>query len=265
MLEVLPSPDHVVAFRTSGHVDANDIERAIEAVEAALARQDRISIFAEIEIAGMSPSAFARDVGYGLGKLRELHRFPRAAVVTNQEWVRWIAQIEGAIFPQIEVKIFTPAQRDEALAWASQPLPPVEETEPAPPSIDVIPTTKPNVLAFEMTGRLRGEDARRVIAVMDDALKAHEQLRILLKVRDFDGIGLDALREEGWVSMKMRGAKQVDRYALVGGPGWMQMVASWSAPLIGTEIRYFDPGQEDEAWRWLEAAPAERHDQSPAA
>jgi hypothetical protein len=264
MLEVLPSPDHVVALRASGRLDENDIEGAIQAVEAALARQDRIAVLAEIDVTGMSPGALARDLGYGLGKIRELYRFPRAAVVTGQEWVRWIARIEDSIFPQIEVRTFTPAERDEALAWASQPLATAEqEAEPAPPSVHAIATTRPDVIAFEISGRLRGGDMRRVIAMTDKALKAHEKLRVLLRVRDFDGIGLDALREEGLASIKMRGAKQIDRYALVGGPAWMQIVASWSAPLIATRIRYFEPEREDEAWRWLEAEPAPQGDTAP--
>lgn len=36
-------------------------------------------------MSGMTQGAFARDVRYGLGRLRELHRFPRAAVVISQD------------------------------------------------------------------------------------------------------------------------------------------------------------------------------------
>jgi hypothetical protein len=125
----------------------------------------------------------------------------------------------------------------------------------SPPSVHLIETTNPNVIAFEVNGRIRREDMRRLIAASDKALNSHERLRILVRVVDFDGIALDALREDGLASIKMRGWKQVERYALVGGPGWMQTVASWSAPLDRTETRHFDRDQEDQAWYWLEAEP----------
>ncbi len=65
MLEVLPGPEHVVSMRVSGRVGTKDVERGIAAVEDALARQDRIALYAEIAISGMTPGAFARDSATG--------------------------------------------------------------------------------------------------------------------------------------------------------------------------------------------------------
>jgi SpoIIAA-like len=257
MIETLAAPDHVVALRVTGRIDEADIARAIEVVEAALAQHERVALYAEVDMAGMTPGAFAKDLQYGLGKLRELRRFPRVAVVTSQEWVRWAARLEGAILPQIEVRVFSPAEREEALAWASQPLPAHEaEAEPKEPSVRTMRTTSPNVIAFEVDGRIRGEDMRRLIAASDEVMKAHEHVRVLVRVLRFDGVGLDALREEGLAAMKMRGFRQVDRYALVGGPPWMTTVAGWSAPLVRVQTRHFDLGEEEEAWRWIGAEPA---------
>ena len=83
MIETLTAPDHVLALRVTGRIDEADIAMAIDLLEAKLAQHERIAFFAEIEVAGMTPGAFARDVRYGLAKLRELRRFPRAAVVTS--------------------------------------------------------------------------------------------------------------------------------------------------------------------------------------
>ena len=75
MLDFLPALDRVVAMRVTGRVDEHDIERGTEAIEAALARNERISLLVEIEMAGMTAGAFTRDLSYSLGKLRDLHRF----------------------------------------------------------------------------------------------------------------------------------------------------------------------------------------------
>jgi hypothetical protein len=171
--------------------------------------------------------------------------------------MRWAARVEGAVLPQVEVKVFTPADREEALAWASQPLPaPEAEAAPAEPSVRLIETTSPNVIAFEVDGRIRAEDMRRLIATSEEAMKAHEHVNVLVRVSRFDGVGLDAPREEGLASMKMKGWKQVDRYALVGGPAWMATVTGWFTPLVRTQTRHFDLDQEDEAWRWIGAERA---------
>nr|WP_244630111.1 STAS/SEC14 domain-containing protein [Microvirga tunisiensis] len=243
-------------MRASGRIDRNDIERAIAAVEDALARQDRVALYAETAMTGMTPGAFARDLGYGLGKLRELHRFARAAVVTDQEWVRRIVQVQSHVLPQIELRTFAPGERDEALVWVSQPVPAVApEPVPAPPSVHLIETTKPDVVAFEVNGRIRRDDMHLLVGAFEQALGAHERLRVLVRILTFDGVTLEALREEGLASVKVRGWRQLERYALVGGPAWMAGVTGWVAPVTRIQTRHFDAAQEDEAWRWLEAAP----------
>src|SRR3954466_5538769 len=93
MLDLLPAPETVVAMRVTGRVDEHDIERGVQAIEAVLAREPSISLLVEIAITGMTAGAFTRDLGYGLGKLRDLHRFSRMAVVTGQDWLRTLAQV----------------------------------------------------------------------------------------------------------------------------------------------------------------------------
>jgi hypothetical protein len=254
VLEVLPSPEHVVVLHVSGQVDKDDIERGIAAVEEALAHQERIALYAEISMSGMTPGGFARDLGYGLRHLRELRRFARMAVVTEQEWMRRIAQVQGRILPQIEIRTFAPGERDAAPTWVARPITSGEpEAAQAPPSVRLIETTRPDVIGFEVNGRIRRDDMHLLVSAFEQALCAHERLRV--RVVNLDGVTLEALREEGLASVKMRGWRQVERYALVGGPTWMASVTGWAAPLTRIPTRHFDAAQEDEAWRWLEAEP----------
>ena len=123
----------------------------------------------------------------------------------------------------------------------------------AAPSVHLIDTTRSDVVAFEVNGRIRRDDTRRLIEVFGQALDTHERLRVLVRVVDFDGVTLEALRAEGLASVKVRGWRQVERYALVGGPAWMASVTGWAAPLIRIQTRHFDAAQEDDAWRWVEA------------
>jgi hypothetical protein len=256
MIEIIPAPDTVVAFRISGHIDEQDIERSYQAVEAALARQERVAVYVEGNIEGMSVGALAKDLRYALSTLREIHRFPRAAIVTGQDWVRWIVRIEGAVLPGIEMRVFSPSDKEAAMAWVSEPLPARDrEAAPAEPAIQLIETSKPDVLAFEIRGRVGADDTRRLISIFEDAMNKHERLRVLVRVTKFDGVSLDALRQEGLVEAKMRGWKKVERYALVGGPTWMMTTTEWAAPLVQVDTRFFSLDDEAQAWNWIEAEP----------
>lgn len=46
-----------------------------------------------------------------------ISKFDRCAVVAEAQWMRTAAEIEGALFPGLEIKAFTPAEREEAEAW----------------------------------------------------------------------------------------------------------------------------------------------------
>jgi hypothetical protein len=255
MIEQLPATPGVVALRATGRLDERDINEAIALIEDALASQERIAILMEIDIAGMSPGAITRDISYGIGKLRELHRFPRVAVVTAQDWIRRIAQVQHRLLPQIELQVFAPADRDAAMEWISQPLPELktEEQEPAEPAVREIETDQPNLIAFEIDGRIRGSDMRLLIPMFDAAMTAHPKLRVLVRILNFNGISLDALRAEGLVAMKMKGLRQVERYAVVGGPDWLKSATERIGPWAPIKTRHFPAAGEAEAWAWLQA------------
>jgi hypothetical protein len=109
-------------MRATGVLDAADIERGIGAVDEALNTHARLAIYAEVDINGMTPRALLKDIAYGISKLGELRRFWRAAVVTDQHWIRWIARAENALFP-VEIRVFPIAAREAAMSWVSERAP----------------------------------------------------------------------------------------------------------------------------------------------
>jgi hypothetical protein len=121
-LELLPAQDGVIAMRATGLLDLTDIERGIAAVDEALSTHARLAIFAEVDMTGMTARALLKDISYGLSMLGKLRRFWRAAVVTDQHWVRWIARAENALFP-VEIRVFPLAAKEEAMAWVSERAP----------------------------------------------------------------------------------------------------------------------------------------------
>lgn len=49
-----------------------------------------------------------------------LKKFERAAVLTDKAWLKKVSELEGVLFPGVEIKAFSRDQRVEAEAWLSR-------------------------------------------------------------------------------------------------------------------------------------------------
>jgi hypothetical protein len=125
MIEILEAPDHVGAYKLIGTLTEEDVEAVIADVEARMARHERIGVLADLtEFHDLGLRAGLRDIRYSFGKIREWHRFPKEAIITDKQWIRTFAGLASPIIPYVTRKAFTPEERVEAFAWVgnlSQP------------------------------------------------------------------------------------------------------------------------------------------------
>jgi hypothetical protein len=120
MLEILPSPDTVAAVAVSGTLTGGDYDRIIAEVEAKLARHERIGVLADLtRFEDFTAEAAWKDFRYDLSKLLELKRFPREAIISDKQWMRIAAAIADPILPHVEVRVFDPGDREEAMRWVA--------------------------------------------------------------------------------------------------------------------------------------------------
>lgn len=118
MLELLDSPDDVIALRISHKVTGNDLTVIMDRLDDMMSKQDQVHVFVEtysidgIEVSGL-PSYMAR----ALPLFGKLDRFGRVAVVADQAWVRVGTRLESALLPNIRYRTYMPGERDEAFAW----------------------------------------------------------------------------------------------------------------------------------------------------
>lgn len=64
--------------------------------------------------------------------------------------------------------------------------------------------------------------------------------------------------QAGLIPMKLAAIQKVERYAIVGGPGWLRKAVEAVNPLFEEiDMRTFAPEEEEAAWEWLGARSAE--------
>jgi hypothetical protein len=110
--------DDVVAAVIQDKITGADLEAVMDRLEEAMARHETVHVFVETRgIDGIELSAMPQYVARATPLFGKLRRFGRVAVVADQAWIRAATRVESAILPFIGYRVFTPDQRDEALAW----------------------------------------------------------------------------------------------------------------------------------------------------
>lgn len=120
MIEAIPAPDNVAAFRVAGTVTADDYDKVIPTIEEKLADHEHIGVLTDLsDFNDMTADALKRDLQYGLSKLGEFHRFKRAAVISDKQWIKAATDITSTLFPQIEARVFPETEKSQAMNWVS--------------------------------------------------------------------------------------------------------------------------------------------------
>jgi hypothetical protein len=229
-------------------------------IDRQLSTHERVALFADMSgLHGMSLDALARDVRYSLGKIGELHRLERVAVVSEKGWLRAWSRLAWMLVPRSTVRTFRSNERDAALAWTSE-LP----AEPARHALRWIETTRPNVFAFDWNGTITNEDVDQVLTKLERGLETHDSVSLLSRIQHIGGIRPSAFFHRGtYVRVKLLGLKKIERYALVTSSPLLTRYVDTLKRLTNIEVRLFAPDNEREAWAWLDAqvAPPAREQQ----
>ena len=120
MIEFLPAPPHVLAFRIEGTLTAEDYDRLETEVDARLARPGKVGVYCDMTgFADITAAAAGKDLRYSFGKIALWGRFPRNALVTDKQWLRTLVRTLDPLIPGVEARAFDPSEKDAALAWVA--------------------------------------------------------------------------------------------------------------------------------------------------
>lgn len=118
MLEITkPKPDRV-DIELRGSLDADTMRVALDDL---IAKSDDVTQGRMLYKVSEFSFPTLGAIGVEFTRLPKLFgllgKFDKCAVVCDTEWIRKAAEIEGAIFPGIEIKSFEFDEIDEAEAW----------------------------------------------------------------------------------------------------------------------------------------------------
>lgn len=250
----LTSPDHVIAMHLSGKLTGNDIKKYKIILDEKLSNHNHLSVVVDFTgLSDMNADALVEGTMADLELLSHINQFTRFAFITDKEWPQVLVGFMTSIFPTVEMKVFPHGESDEALKWASElPRTPISQ----PLAFRFLPTSKDDVLAFEINGVISAKEMPEVIKNLELFLERHEKVRLLNRIKHFGGIDPALFMQSGLASMKLAVMKKVERYAIVGAPSWMcKIIETVNSAFADMDMRTFAEDQENEAWAWLGAEP----------
>jgi len=252
MLKQVSAPDHVIALSLDGKLTGEGIQNYQSIFEEKLKQHAQVGIYVDLTtFSDMSANALIEGAKADMELFSHLNQLSRCAFVSDKEWPQTVVSFAQQLFPMLEMKVFPSGQRKEALEWATDVS---EAPANKEASIRFLPTTKDNVLAFEVDGVMSSEEMPGVIKKLEGFLADHDKVRLLFRMKHFGGFDPSILMQSGLFSMKLSAMEKVERYAIVGAPGWMRKVVDTMNPAFpDIDMQTFPTDREGEAWVWLEA------------
>jgi hypothetical protein len=124
----------------------------------------------------------------------------------------------------------------------------------------LIRTSRPDTYGIAWNGKITRADVEHVLGVLRGELESHISVRLLVRIERMGGFEPTALFQSALVRAKFLGIRKVERYAIAGGPAWLDRYAAIMGRITGIEMRYFAASKENDAWAWLESRPLQESD-----
>ena len=116
-------------------------------------------------------------------------------------------------------------------------------------SIQQIPTSRPDLYAFAVTGKITEADMEAMAATVSAGFERLDKIDMLITMPGYDGAEFGAMFDKEGLGAMLRSNAHVRRYAVVGAPPLAKAMITLFNPLTPVEAKAFD--DEGEAWAWV--------------
>lgn len=97
-----------------GDINQNSVSALLNLLEARIADWGEVNLLEEVRgIGKVELASFWKDLRFGI---KNLKKFPKAAIVTDLHWVKNISNFLDPIV-EMQIEVFTSKELDQARAW----------------------------------------------------------------------------------------------------------------------------------------------------
>lgn len=113
---------------------------------------------------------------------------------------------------------------------------------------------RPDLVAFEVKGKITKPDIEWMSSMTDQAMQAHGKIDMLIIMSNYDGSDLGATFDGYATSVKVRSVAHIRHYVVVGAPKFAEAMINLSGMVMPVETKTFDLADEAAAWAYLAGA-----------
>jgi hypothetical protein len=120
MFKVIRKGTNRLDIELSGTLNAEEMKIALdELVDKSKDIKNGKMLYEVIDFHLPSLGAIAIEFSRLPSMLGLLKKFDRAAVLADKTWLKKVSELEGVLYPSLEIKAFNRNQKEEAEAWLS--------------------------------------------------------------------------------------------------------------------------------------------------
>jgi hypothetical protein len=245
MISIFPlSQPNMLGFTLDGKVDEEGMRRLLMAVEAKVVTHGKLRLLGNIKnLGGVDSYQAFWDVLKAKKQL--LDKIEKYAILTDHGWLTTLVEGIDWLTPRMEVRTFPLSNGETAHQWLRvDPEPIVAE------ALKKIELSDPTLLGIAITGKLNTADYDRLNRLVEEHVKHHGRVRMLLEIISTDGINARTLWEDLKTSIRLY--KDFERVAIIGDQSWLKTSVKLSDLLTpGLELAAFSTVDRGRAMAWL--------------
>lgn len=115
--------------------------------------------------------------------------------------------------------------------------------------LQILKFTEGNVVATKATGKLVEADYEELLPVLNEKVGQYDKVRWYLELDNFDGLEGKAFWQDE--AFDVSNLNDFERVAMVGEKKWEVLMTDLMKPFTSAEVKYFEPGENEEAERWV--------------
>ena len=123
------------------------------------------------------------------------------------------------------------------------------------PVISKIKTNRAGAIGFSVNGVLASSDVENLYGLFEAEAEGQNHIDMIVIFKEYDGIDWESLFNEDTAKIRAEAFKKLRRYAIVGGPSWLNLAVEFFRPFGRVETKWFASENIDKAWDYIGAKP----------